>query len=142
MVLIRTATLQDCRLCEELSRIKELTPADGTYITEEYFRCFVDPYDLFFVAEDHGEIVGYILGEPMKGNMAHLGLLTVSEAMRGKGIGKRLVTAFREKCEALGLDILLYAPLDNPSTLAFYRGQGFTEGKVHVNFLDVRKPVS
>ena len=140
MLKIRLATVNDCKKCAELSRIEELRPAGSDFISENYFRILVDGDELFFVAEKNKEVVGYILGEPMKGNMASLGLLAVSEKHRGEGIGKGLVETFRKKCDEKGLKyILLYAPKFNKSTLEFYRKCGFNEGKEHIQFFEKRE---
>ena len=140
MVNIRLANLDDCKKCAKLSEIEELKTATGTFITENYFRIFVDEDEMFFVAEENEEIAGYILGEPRKGKLANLGLLTVSKNHRNKGIGKKLVGEFRKKCDEKGLKhILLYAPKFNENTIEFYKKCGFTKGKEHVNFLEVRK---
>jgi predicted N-acetyltransferase YhbS len=77
MVNIRLAEIKDCEACCRLSEIKELETADGSYISEDYFKKIVDEDEMFFVAEDSNQIVGYILGEPMKVNLAFLSLLTV-----------------------------------------------------------------
>lgn len=139
MVEIRLAKIGDCKKCAELSRIEELRPAGSDFISEGYFRIFVDKDEMFFVAEDKGKIIGYILGEPMKGNLANLGLLTVDNNFRGKGIGKKLVEAFRKKGDEKGLKyLLLYAPKFNKKTLEFYKKCGFKEGKEHIQFLETR----
>ena len=139
MIKIRLAKIKDCKKCAELSRIEELRPAGSDFISGGYFRIFIDKDELFFVAEYDGEVVGYILGEPMKGNMANLGLSTVNSTLRGKGIGKKLVEAFRKKCDEKGLKyILLYAPKFNKNTLEFYKKCGFKEGKGHIQFLEIR----
>lgn len=139
MVQIRLAAIDDCARCAELSRIEELRPAQSDFISEGYFRLFVDDDEMFLVAEDFGTVVGYALGEPIKGNMALLGLLAVDKSVRGKGIGKKLIQAFRERCDEKGLKfIILYAPQSNENTLEFYRRCGFTEGKGHVQFIEDR----
>jgi ribosomal protein S18 acetylase RimI-like enzyme len=136
MVKIRLAKIEDCEECYKLSRIEELRPAGSDFISKGYFELFVDENKMFFVAEESGKIVGYILGEPMKGNLAHLGLLTVDQTLRGKGIGKNLFEAFKNRCDKAGLkEILLYAPKFNENTLNFYRKLGFKEGKEHIQFL-------
>ena len=140
MIKIRNATLKDCRKCAELSRIPELELPLEKYISEKYFRLFVDSDKMFFVAEKGREIIGYVLGEPMKGNLANLGLLAVDRKFRGKGIGKKLIDAMRKRCDEKGLTyILLYAPKNNKKTLEFYREHGFKEGKSYVQFVELRK---
>ena len=78
MVIIRLAKIEDCDACCKLSEIKELATADGSYISENYFQKNVDEDEMFFVAEEAGKIVGYILGEPLKDNLAFLSLLSNS----------------------------------------------------------------
>ena len=123
-----------------MSRIDELeNPVEG-HAPEEYFKLCVDDDEMFIVAEEEGKIVGYILGEPMKGNVAYVGFLTVSEEMRGKGVGKMLVEAFRKRCDEKGLTFLfLFAPKWNENTLAFYNSCGFTKGREFVHFAEVRE---
>ena len=140
MVKIRHATLKDCKKCAELSRVPELELPLEKYISEKYFKLFVDEDKMFFVAEDNNKIVGYILGEPMKGRLANLGLLAVDKKFRGKGVGKKLVDAMRKRCDEKGLTyLLLYAPKSNKKTLEFYRKCGFKEGKNYIPFVELRE---
>jgi len=135
MLKIRPARNDDCKKCAEFSQINELRTAGGRYISEEYFRECVDDDEMFIVAELDEEVVGYILGEPMKGNIAYLSLLTVSGNHRGKGIGKKLINAFLKRCEKKSLSyISLYAPKFNEKTITFYENCGFTRGKDHMQF--------
>ena len=140
MIKIRHAALKDCKKCAGLSKIEELKPVIGSYIPERYFKLFVDKDKMFFVAEYNNKIVGYILGEPMKGRLANLGLLAVDKKFRGKGIGKKLVEAFRKRCDKKKLNYMwLNAPKSNKKTLEFYRKCGFKEGKEHILFAESRK---
>jgi ribosomal protein S18 acetylase RimI-like enzyme len=137
-MLIRDATKKDCKACEQLSRIDELKAADGSHISEKYFLSFVDQDKMFFIAEENKKVAGYILGEPLKGKVALLGMLTVDERERGKGIGKKLVARFRERCMEKKIEaIFFYAPAFNKSTIAFYEKQGFKKGHEHIAFLEV-----
>jgi len=140
-MIIRLATKKDCISCAELSKIKELKDPHGDFISEEYFRNFVDVDEMFFVAEDNNKIVGYILGEPLKCNLALLGLLTVSEKFRGQGIGKQLIKAFRDSCDNHNVEyIFFYAPNFNKNTIEFYKKQGFvTNDKLYSCFGENRK---
>lgn len=138
MTLIRDATVKDCASCARLSRIPELKVPDGSYLSEDYFGAFIDSDRMFFVADDEG-VKGYVLGEPLKGGVALLGLLAVDPDMRGQGLGKKLVERFRLRCDELGFQaILFYAPAFNRDTLAFYEKRGFIRGKEYAAFLDVR----
>ncbi|MFP4424278.1 MAG: GNAT family N-acetyltransferase [Candidatus Woesearchaeota archaeon] len=138
MVNIRLARIGDCKPCCKLSEIKELETPGGGFISENYFKKNIDDDEMFFVAEDNDEIVGYILGEPMKDNMAFLSLLTIDKSQRGKGLGKKLLAKFEEQCHSKKLNpILFYAPRFNENTIAFYNKQGYIQGKDHVQFMKV-----
>jgi ribosomal protein S18 acetylase RimI-like enzyme len=138
MALIRVAREEDCSECECLSRIEELKTATGNFLGKDYFKCFIDDDELFLVAEEEGSVVGYILGEPMKGRVAHIGMFTVSESHRGRGIGKMLVERFRKRCDEKGIRFIILYASENEKTIEFYRHRGFIEGKEYVHFLDMR----
>lgn len=136
MITIRLAKLDDCKACCELSQIKELACADGSYISKNYFEKMVDKDKMFFVAEENDKIVGFVLGEPMKDNLAFMSLLTVDKSKRGKGVGKKLLTKFEEQCSNKKLNpIIFYAPKFNENTIAFYNKQGYIQGKEYIQFM-------
>lgn len=136
MVKIRLAKIKDCKACSKLSEIEELKTANGEFISEDYFRKNVDEDEMFFVAEENNQIIGYILGEPLKGNVAFLGLLTVDKSQRGKGIGKKLLAKFEEQCHNKKLNpIFFYAPKFNENTIEFYNKQGYIQGKNYASFI-------
>ena len=135
-MIIRLAKLADCDACVKLSQIEELRVADGTYLTKNYFEANIDEDELFFVAENNGTIIGYILGELLKGNGALLNLLAVSQSQRGEGIGKKLVAQFEAQCKIKEIKwILLYATAFNEKTVAFYNKLEYVRGKSHIDFL-------
>jgi ribosomal protein S18 acetylase RimI-like enzyme len=139
MLKIRSAKIEDCKKCSELSRIKELEITNNKYISEDYFRCFIDDDDMFFVAEENKEILGYLLGEPLKGKLALLGLLTVNKKHRNKGIGKKLIKEFKKRCDKKGLNYLvLYAPKFNKNTQEFYKRNNFKKEKDLIQFVEER----
>jgi ribosomal protein S18 acetylase RimI-like enzyme len=139
MIKIRSAKLKDCKKCSELSKIKELKTADNSFISENYFRCFVDTDDMFFVAEEKENVIGYLLGEPLKGNLAFLSLLTVDKEHRNKGIGKKLIDRFKKRCDKKKLNYLvLYAPEFNKKTHKFYKSNNFIQGKKLIQFIEER----
>ena len=138
MVLIRLAKTEDCKECCKLSQIKELSVADGSYVSEDYFKVMTEEDEMFFVAEEEGKIVGYVLGEPMKDSLAFLSLLTVEKALRGKDIGKRLLAKLEEQCKKKKLNpIILYAPKFNENTIVFYNKQGYMQGEDYVQFMKI-----
>ena len=132
---IRLAVTDDCSQCAHLSKIAELTCADGTFVSIEYYKKLIDVDELFFVAEDNGIVIGLILGEPLKGNLALVSLFTVAKEYRGKGIGAKLISTFEKKCQENDIKhIMLFAPSFNESTVEFYRKKQFIAGKEHIIF--------
>jgi ribosomal protein S18 acetylase RimI-like enzyme len=134
-ILIRPALHQDCETCAGLSRIEEHEVPGGDHLPSDFFAANIDEDEMFIVAEDNGEVMGYILGQPMKGGYAYLSLLAIDAKMRGKGIGKMLVDAFLKRCiEKKLFFVSLFAPSFNEGTLEFYRTLGFEPGREHLEF--------
>jgi ribosomal-protein-alanine N-acetyltransferase len=138
MVTIRNARLEDCMMCVELSKIEEFTQPDGSHVPYDYLKSYIDEDEMFLVAEVKGRVVGYILGEPLKGKIAYVALLTVDSQVRGKGIGRKLIDAFLKRCSEKELKYVFgFAPKFNKRTIEFYRKCGFKEGKEHIQFADI-----
>jgi predicted N-acetyltransferase YhbS len=58
---------------------------------------------VFFVAEDGGEVVGFLtLNEGSVEAVPHIGLVAVKESHRGRGVGKKLMKTAVEHVEKLG----------------------------------------
>ncbi|NHJ14434.1 MAG: GNAT family N-acetyltransferase [Candidatus Thorarchaeota archaeon] len=134
-IVIRAAMLQDCETCAQLSRIEEHEVPGGNHIPADFFAANVDEDKMFIVAENNGEVMGYVLGQPMKSGYAYLSLLAVDARMRGRGLGRMLVDAFLKRCiEKKLFFVSLFAPSFNEETLAFYRTIGFTQGREHFEF--------
>jgi ribosomal protein S18 acetylase RimI-like enzyme len=134
-IKVRPGVLGDCEACAQLSRIEELDSPGIDYAPAEFFAAHIDDDEMFLVAEVKSKVIGYIVGQPMKGDWAYISLLTVNPEMRGQGIGKMLIGAILDRCVARGFSyVTLFAPKFNKRTLGFYRSRGFTEGKDHVHF--------
>ena len=134
-ILIRPASHKDCETCAQLSRIEELATPDGDHLRVEFFSANVDEDEMFIVAEENEQVMGYVLGQPMKGGYAYLSLLAVDARMRGRGLGKTLVDAFLRRCiEKKLFFVTLFAPSFNERTLKFYRTIGFEQGREHLEF--------
>ncbi len=134
-ILIRPALFQDCETCALLSRIEEHAIPGGDHIPVDFFAANIDADEMFIVAEENGQVMGYVLGQPMKGGYAYLSLLAVDAGMRSRGLGKMLVDAFLRRCiEKKILFVSLFAPSFNERTLKFYRTIGFEQGREHLEF--------
>ena len=131
---IRKAKEKDIKYCVELSRINELQLDTRKYPDKKYFKEFLGP--LFIVAEDKGNILGYVLGEKEKAGLSSLNLMAVQKNLRSKGIGKLLLEKFCENSKKLGLkEVYLFAPKWNKKTLNFYEKNGFIKMKHYVYFI-------
>lgn len=83
-----------------------------------------DP-DLFLVAEAEGEIVGSVIGgyDGRRGLIYHL---AVTSALRGLGIGSRLMDELESRLQAKGcLKCYLLVTIDNPEAEAYYQHRGW-----------------
>ncbi len=145
MPTIRKATLSDfdnlLKLNKDLflfeKKFSETYNENWPYETagKEYFaRLIVGDKSACFVAEENGEIVGYLMaycGEYAYRNVnpiSELENMFVKEEFRNKGIGSKLVEEFKKWSKEKGakrLKVMLYAT--NLDALEFYKKHGFAD---------------
>ncbi len=87
-IKVRPGVVSDCEMCAQLSRIEELDSPGADYVPAELFEAHIDDDEMFLVAEVEGKVVGYVVGQPMKGDWAYISLLTVDSEMRDKELAK------------------------------------------------------
>ncbi len=85
-----------------------------------------DP-DLFLVAQDHGRVVGVILGG-FDGRMGSINRLAVAQSYRRSGLAKRLVTEVEQRLREKGA-LRIYAWIHdyNAPSRALFAQQGYDE---------------
>ncbi|MDB5086300.1 MAG: family N-acetyltransferase [Mucilaginibacter sp.] len=128
---IRIVKKEDCpRLMELVNELAlyEKAPEEVTVTLQEFEDAgFGDkPVWKAFVAEENDLIVGfavyYIRYSTWKGNRMYLEDLIVTEAMRGKGVGKLLFDRLIAEARELGFNGMSWQVLDwNESAIAFYK---------------------
>jgi GNAT superfamily N-acetyltransferase len=97
---------------------------------------FHDPAARFLVARSADHVVGFANFTTRRTiiHSSESGLvdeLIVSREYRGKGIGKRLVSAVVDKCRELGCcELEVSTMVSNRKARAFYRGCGFADEAV------------
>ena len=132
-MIIRKATISDIDECTAICRIKEFEMPGEVYPDAGVLIPSLN--QLFFVAEDDGEIIGIILGYFLIRDMVYLDLFTVRDDHRGKKVGKQLLEKFREELKALGVsNYFLIAPTKSNKTINFYRQNGLIEGSQYTLF--------
>jgi len=96
-IKIRKAKLKDVNSGLELSKIPELLNPDKTPSHKWWIEAFINK--IFFVAEQKGEIIGFVMGEKITGNLAIFHSLAVSENYRNFGIGTKLMQTAEKECK-------------------------------------------
>lgn len=123
-MIIRLATHADLATIVELER--RLFPDDAW--PEEMLRAEIDsPYNVLFVGEDDGRIVGYAAGQALDGNdTADIHNIAVIESERGKGHGAELFDALLDWARSRGATaFMLEVRADNDVAQSLYRSRGF-----------------
>lgn len=136
MTNLRLATKQDCpRLLELIIELAvyEKEPDAVTVALEHFEETGFGPNPVWkaFVAEADGMIVGfalyYIRYSTWKGSRLYLEDLIVTEAYRGKGIGKLLFDRLLTETMELGMSGMVWQVLDwNEPAINFYKKYGAT----------------
>jgi ribosomal protein S18 acetylase RimI-like enzyme len=85
-----------------------------------------DP-NLFFVAEENGQIVGTVLGgfDGRRGLIYHL---AVTASFRGRGVGSRLMEEVESRLRAIGcVRCYLLVTKDNDEAMRYYEKRGWEQ---------------
>ncbi|MBM3234503.1 GNAT family N-acetyltransferase [Candidatus Pacearchaeota archaeon] len=135
-MIIKKAELKDCKACLELSKIPELLNPDGTPSHLWWIESFVNENQIFYVAEERGEIIGFTMGERTTGNIAIRHSTFVKPEFRGKGIGSKLIEQFEAECKRRKLKaIMSYGYAKNNKTIKFFEGKGYIKGALTYEFI-------
>jgi len=128
---IRIAKKEDCpRLMELVNELAlfERAPEEVTVTLQEFEDAGFGEHPVWkaFVAEDDGLILGfavyYIRYSTWKGQRMYLEDLIVTEAARGKGIGKLLFDRLIVEAKELGFNGMSWQVLDwNEPAITFYK---------------------
>jgi [ribosomal protein S18]-alanine N-acetyltransferase len=123
----------------DLVRFRAMTPFDVPGVgaverasypfpwSEGIFRDCLRVGYLCRVAESEGAIVGYGI-VAMGAGEAHVLNLCVAEAVRGRGIGRRMLQLLIERSVQAGMqDVFLEVRPSNPHAIALYQSVGFVE---------------
>ena len=131
MITIRRAVESDCpRLLELVKELAlyEKAPEEVTVTLEHFTKSgFGDqPVWWAFVAEENGVVQGfalyYIRYSTWKGQRMYLEDILVTEAMRGKGIGKLLFDRLIEEAKEKGYNGIVWQVLEwNEPAINFYK---------------------
>ena len=131
MITIRRAVESDCpRLLELINELAlyEKAPEEVTVTLEHFTKSgFGDqPVWWAFVAEENGVVQGfalyYIRYSTWKGQRMYLEDILVTEAMRGKGLGKLLFDRLIEEAKEKGYNGIVWQVLEwNEPAINFYK---------------------
>jgi len=131
---IRIAKKEDClRLLELVNELAlyEKAPQEVTVTLQEFEEAGFGSKPVWkaFVAETDDLIIGfalyYVRYSTWKGNRMYLEDLIITEAMRGKGIGKILFDKLIQEAKELGFSGMVWQVLDwNETALNFYKKYG------------------
>lgn len=103
--------------------------------------------DLFLVAVEKGEILGYVLGElretmfsgvSYSSNMGHILNIAVKKERRNRGIGTLLIKEIENRFKGKGAtQVTLEVRETNATARLFYKSRGFAEiGRVRAYYPD------
>ncbi|MDD1743848.1 MAG: ribosomal protein S18-alanine N-acetyltransferase [Methanomassiliicoccales archaeon] len=112
----------------DLARVYELA---CTSLSENYNpTLFLDLYTYwpegFIIAEEDGQIIGFIFGIMMSRTEARILMLAIDQRYRGKGYGGTLYREMQRQCAVKGMhSIALEVRVSNLVAIRFYQKMGF-----------------
>ena len=84
--------------------------------------------DEIIVAEQDGQLIGYIRLEYLWSNIPYIGMVFVLEDYRSEGVGRSLIGFLTDYLSGRGHDFLLSSSqVDEPEPQAWHRAVGFRE---------------
>jgi [ribosomal protein S18]-alanine N-acetyltransferase len=117
-----------CFSPRDLARVYELA---CTSLSENYNpTLFLELYSYwpegFIIAEEDGQIIGFIFGIMMSRTEARILMLAVDPRYRGKGFGATLYREMQRQCAVKGMSaIALEVRVSNQVAIHFYEKMGF-----------------
>ncbi len=125
--MIRDATAEDF---ETLWRIDQQCFVQGISYSKDELRHYMRRRGAFtVVAEDKGQIAGFLVAEKAPRKIGHIITIDVLPAAQKKGLGSELLRSAEDRlatCRA----ILLETAVDNEAAIRFYKRHGYTVLKV------------
>jgi ribosomal protein S18 acetylase RimI-like enzyme len=121
--------------------------ADLVIEREFIYHVFIDHFkSTCFIAEDRGEMIGYLLGYRSQTHpeLAVIHLIQVAPRLRGNGVGRRMFNQFRAVVEDMGCTkVNAFGRPENKYCAGFYTALGFqilaTEHTIEVNGIQAIK---
>ncbi len=131
--------LREFRYPEDYAAVYALwqTAGPGIHVrrsdeSEEIARKLERDPDLFLLAENHGEVIGSVLGgfDGRRGMMYHL---AIAEQYRQHGIASALVDELERRLRAKGcIKYYLLVTVDNDSAIRFYERRGWERMELYI----------
>ncbi len=103
-------------------------PAGVSYSREELARFITHRNSKTWVAEESGEIVGFLVAERQPEGVGHIITLDVVEQRRRRGVGTALMDAAEDWVERQGLRLIYLETAEgNFPAQQFYRARGYAQ---------------
>jgi len=125
-IVIRQATESDAPTMRALQQKYISNPEGNSDIPESYFVALIkDGFNL--VAEQDGQVIGFVSGERLIDGGAFVQFRAVDEKYQGRGIGRALADRFEQVLKDNGVHWLLSFAV--PKVAEFYKRRGAHVGR-------------
>jgi len=124
----RKAKQGDCKQVWEMCKIPELINPSGQPPRLWWIKDFVKEKQIFFVAEENKEIIGFVLGERITGNCAIAHMSAVKKQYQGQGIGTELINLFEKECKKRKLKAILTYAYSKSKSVKILEKRGYEKG--------------
>lgn len=124
---LRDATVDDLDALLELENV--CYPPRQAYSREEYRYALVRGKAVNLLLEEGGQVLGFVGAFHHRQHRAgHIYTVNVHPKERGRGFGRRLMTACEERLAALGMTrVILEVNVENEDAMRLYERCGYTK---------------
>lgn len=132
----RQINLEDIKQIVKIFRQKSLLCADGSYVSEDWLKCFIEN-GYAFCLEENNEIKAALIAESILMNGVLLWMIATKKELKGQGYGQKLLNFFETKIKESGKEWIFLN--STPDSKSFYKRNGFTTTEFSLVFEHIKE---
>lgn len=135
-MMIRKAKLADCKQVWEMCKIPQLVNPSGEPPKLWWIKSFVMEKQLFLIAEQNDEIIGFIFGERTTGDVGYLWCMAVKKEFQGRNLGKKLLKMAEQEFKKRNIRVIVcYGFAESKKVINMLKKFKYEQGRKYYEFI-------